>query len=448
MKMPVLKRKIDQKLVKWKTSPSRRPLLIRGARQVGKTYSVTRFGKEQFGNCVTVNFEERPELARCFETLIVDEILERIAILTDSEIKPGETLLFLDEIQECPPAIIALRYFYEKLPELHVISAGSLVEMAFKSENFRMPVGRISSLFMEPLSFTEFLDAIGRGKLKRYFEQVEMATGVEPIYRPELELALRKYLMVGGMPRMVAAYAQQGMPAETKLMQTDILQTYHVDFAKYASTAKHKYLKDVFQAAPRLIGNQCKYVHINPYVQSRDLKEALSLLTEAKCLYQVFHSAGQGIPLEAQINPKKFKLLFLDVGLMQRALGLDGAIMLEDDLMTVNQGSVMEQFVGQQLLATMDPFEERRIHFWAREKKSSQAEVDFLTTYKGMVFPVEVKSGKSGTLKSLRLFLEEHPSTPFGIRFSMNELSWYDRILSIPLYLSEYWQRFAEMIIE
>ncbi|MBW2169383.1 MAG: ATP-binding protein [Deltaproteobacteria bacterium] len=448
MKTSVLKRKIDQKLVQWKKSRSRRPLLIRGARQVGKTYSVTQFGKKQFGNCVNINFEERPEFAKCFDTLIVDEILERIAILTDSEIKPGETLLFLDEIQECPSAIIGLRYFYEKLPELHVIGAGSLVEMAFKSENFRMPVGRISSLFMEPLSFTEFLEAIGRIKLKGYLEHVEMETGVDPIYRPELELALRKYLMIGGMPGIVAAYVENGPPEEIKLMQTDILQTYHVDFAKYASTAKHKYLKDVFQTAPRLIGNQCKYVHINPHVQSRDLKEALTLLTEAKCLYQVFHSAGQGIPLESQINPKKFKLLFLDVGIMQRALGLDSVIMLEEDLMTVNRGNVMEQFAGQQLLAAMDPFEERRIHFWAREKKSSQAEVDFLTTYKGMVFPMEVKSGKSGTLKSLRLFLEEHPGTPFGIRFSMNELSWYDRILSIPLYMAEYWRRFAEMIIE
>ena len=448
MKTSVLKRKIDQKLVQWKKSRSRRPLLIRGARQVGKTYSVTQFGKKQFGNCVTINFEERPELARCFDTLIVDEILERIAILTDSAIKPGETLLFLDEIQECPPAIISLRYFYEKLPELHVIGAGSLVEMAFKSENFRMPVGRISSLFMEPLSFTEFLEAIGRIKLKGYLEHVEMETGVDPIYRPELELALRKYLMIGGMPGIVAAYVENEPPEEIKLMQTDILQTYHVDFAKYASTAKHKYLKDVFQTAPRLIGNQCKYVHINPHVQSRDLKEALSLLTEAKCLYQVFHSAGQGIPLESQINPKKFKLLFLDIGLMQRALGLDSVIMLAEDLMTVNRGSVMEQFAGQQLLAAMDPFEERRIHFWAREIKSSQAEVDYLTTYRGMVFPMEVKSGKSGTLKSLRLFLEEHPDTPFGIRFSMNELSWYDRILSIPLYMAEYWRRLAEMIIE
>jgi len=444
----VLKRKIDHKLEQWKQNRLRRPLLIRGARQVGKTYSVTQLGKKQFANCVTVNFEERPELARCFDTLIVDEILERIAVLTDSDIRPGETLLFLDEIQECPAAIIALRYFYEKLPELHVIGAGSLVEMAFKSDKFRMPVGRTSSLFMEPLSFTEFLEAIGRGKLKESLDRVEMETGVDPIYRPELELALRKYLMIGGMPGIVAAYVEHGPPEEIKLMQSDILQTYQVDFAKYASTSKHKYLKDVFQSASRLIGNQCKYVYINPHVQSRDLKEALVLLTEAKCLYQVFHSAGQGIPLESQINPKKFKLLFIDVGLMQRALGLDSVIMLEEDLMTINRGSVMEQFVGQQLLAAMDPFEERRIHFWAREKKSSQAEVDFLTTYKGMVFPMEVKSGKSGTLKSLRLFLDEHPEAPFGIRFSMNELSWYDRILSIPLYMVEYWPRIAEMIIE
>lgn len=249
------------------------------------------------------------------------------------------------------------------------------------------------------------------------------------------------------MPGVVAAYVDNASPEEVKTLQTIILQTYKADFAKYASTSQHKYLKEVFAATPRLVGTQCKYSEINPHMQSRDLKDALALLEEARCLYQVRHSSGQGLPLAAQVNPKKFKLLFLDIGLMQRALGLGAALYLEKDIMTVNRGSVAEQFVGQQLLAAADPYEERAAFYWARARKSSQAVVDYLVSFGDKVFPVEVKSGKTGRLKSLRLFLDEHPGSPFGIRFSLHELSWHDRVLSIPLYMADQWSRLAEQVI-
>lgn len=437
----MLKRKIDSALTAWKNSRIRQPLLIRGARQVGKTFSVTRFGENNFRNCVTLNFEEHPEVSACFDSLEVLEILEKISILTNSEIRPGETLLFLDEIQECPQAILALRYFYEKMPDLHVIGAGSLVEMAFKSENFRMPVGRITSLFMEPLSFNEFMEAIGHQKLNEHLGAVTLESGIEAVFADELTRTLRKYLVVGGMPGIVAAYTDNASPEEIKTLQTSVLQTYSADFAKYASTAKHKYLKDVFLAVPAMVGAQCKYSHINPHAQSRDLKNAVGLLEEARCLHQVRHSSGYGVPLGAQVNPKKFKLLFLDVGLMQRTLGLDIALQFEKDIMTVNRGSVAEQFIGQQLLSINSPFEERGIYYWARGMKNSQAEVDYLVTLNEKVFPVEVKAGKTGTLRSLRLFLKEHPDSPFGIRFSQHELSWHDQVLSIPLHMAEHWPR-------
>lgn len=442
------RRDIDESLIQWKQSKIRLPLLLRGARQVGKTFSVINFGHRHFRNCVVVNFEERAEFSSCFTTFNISEILEKISILTDSEITPGETLLFLDEIQECPAAITALRYFHERLPQLHVIGAGSLLEFVFRSEDFRMPVGRVSSLFMQPMTLAEFMDAQGGDKLNGYLNKTHLEDSFDSLYQQEFERILRRYLLVGGMPKVVAAYLDKASSEELKTLQTSILQTYQMDFSKYASTAKHKYLKEVFLAAPGLVGQQCKYSHINPNIQSRDLKSALQLLVEARCLTPVYHSSGQGIPLAAQINQARFKLLFLDVGLMQRALGLEAELLLAENIEMVNRGSLAEQFVGQELLASQPDYEEKSIYFWAREKKSSSAEVDFLVVIENKVIPVEVKSGKTGRLKSLRLFLDEHPESPFAIRFSLHELSYYDRILSIPLYMVGEWRRLAEAMME
>jgi predicted AAA+ superfamily ATPase len=443
----MLKRSLDNELIKWKKSSFRQPLLVRGARQVGKTFSIQRFGSKYFNNCVTLNFEEQPESAACFETLNVTEILEKISILKSVQITPGKTLLFMDEIQSCPESIVSLRYFYEKMPELHVIGAGSLLEFALRSSDFKMPVGRISSLYMEPLSFAEFLDAQGHENLIKYLDQVDIYTKLENLYKDILEKILKKYLLVGGMPAVVSAYVEGASPEEIKMLQSSILQTYQADFAKYATTSKHKYLKDVFLAAPRVVGKQCKYSYINPHVQSRFLKDALGLLSDARCLHQIFHSSGHGIPLEAQLNPKKFKILFIDVGLMQRSLGLDTKLMFEKDIMIVNRGSVAEQYIGQQILTTSDFFEEKHLHYWSRESRSSQAEVDFLAVLEDKVLPVEVKAGKTGSLRSMHLFLNEHPESPFGIRFSPHEFSWHDNVLSIPLYMAGHWKRLAREVI-
>ncbi len=442
----VLKRNIDIELKKWISSPIRRPLLIRGARQVGKSFSVKQFAKENFDNCVTVNFEERPEFAECFKTYNIAEILEKISILAAEEIVPGKSLLFLDEVQDCPRAITSLRYFFEKSPWLHVIAAGSLLEFVLRQSDFRMPVGRISSLYMYPLTFGEFLEGTGQTKLNEYLSGVGLNAPIEPPFEDELEKHLRKYMIVGGMPEVVSYYASGITTEEMKSLQVSILQTYRADFAKYATVAKHKYLKDVFNSVPRLVGDRCKYSNINPDVQSRDLKDAINLLCEAKCLHPVYHSSGQGLPLETQKNAKKFKLLFMDLGLMQRSLGIDSQVMFDKDILSIHRGSMAEQYIGQQLIAGTKPYEEGRMFFWARDSRNSRAEVDYLLTLGAEILPVEVKAGKTGRLKSMRLFLDEHPESPFGIRFSQHELSWNNRILSIPLYLAEHWERLAEEI--
>jgi len=431
----LMKRAIDQTLIQWKNSRLRQPLLVRGARQVGKIYSVTAFGEAEFKNIVTVNFEEYPEFGRCFSDYDPKGIIDRLSILTRQTINPDRTLLILDEIQECPKAITSLRYFYEKLPGLHVIGAGSLIEFALRSKDFRMPVGRIQSLFMFPLSFGEFLTAVGEDRLQSYLDTVDLHNGIDATFATRLEHLLRRYLLIGGMPKAVDAFANQVGMEEIQRMQSGLNRTYADDFAKYASTAKHKYLKEVYTSAPRMTGRRYKFSHVNPDIESKFLKDALGLLCDARCLTKICHASGAGTPLAAGINERKFKIVFLDIGLMQNALGVQSSIILDKTVMQINAGSVAEQYVAQELLASADHYSDAKLFFWARETRGSSAEVDFLIEIDGIPTPVEVKAGARGSLKSMRLFLKEYPATPLGVRYSMHELSYYDRILSIPLYM-------------
>ena len=436
-----MKRTIDQILKQWKDSRVRQPLLIRGARQVGKTYSVTAFGKREFENIVTVNFEEQPELNRCFSDFDPKAIIDRLSILTREPIRPGQTLLFLDEIQECPKAITALRYFDEKLPELHVIGAGSLIEFVLRAEDFRMPVGRIQSMYMYPMSFGEFLMAVGEEGLLNHIRSIDLKTGMAPVFATRLEQLFRQYLLVGGMPRVVDAFRKNVLMDELHRLQSGLIRTYTDDFAKYASTAKHKYLKEVYVSAPKMVGRRYKYSNVNPNIESKFLKEAIGLLCDARLLFKICHSSGAGVPLLATVNERKFKVASFDVGLMQNALDIQNAIILDDAIMQINAGGIAEQFVAQELLACANPYADKKLHFWAREARGSNAEVDFLTEIDGMPIPVEVKAGARGSLKSMRLFLKKYPKTPLGIRYSMHELSYIDQILSIPLTMVSQTQR-------
>jgi len=431
--LKVMKRSVDPILKQWKDSRIRQPLLVRGARQVGKTYSVTDFGRRAFENIVIVNFEERPELSRCFSDFDPKGIIDSLSILTRKSIFPGQTLLFLDEIQECPKAITALRYFYEKLPELHVIGAGSLIEFALRAEDFRMPVGRVQSVYMYPMSFEEFLAAVGEERLLNHIRTVDLKAGLAPVIASRLEEVFRQYLLVGGMPRVVDAFREKVLIGELQRLQPGLIRTYTDDFAKYASTAKHKYLKEVYVSAPKMVGRRYKYSHVNPNIEAKFLKESIGLLCDARLLFKICHASGAGVPLLATMNERKFKIAFLDVGLMQNALGIQNAIILDDVIMQINAGSIAEQVVAQELLAYADPYADEKLHFWAREARGSNAEVDFLIEIDGMPIPVEVKAGARGSLKSMRLFLMEYPKTPVGIRYSMHELSYFDQILSIPL---------------
>lgn len=429
-----MERDIEKELLNWKDSPLRSPLLLRGARQVGKSWIVEKFGGDHFENIVTINFEQRPEAKACFDTLLPLSIVASLELLASSRIVPQKTLLFLDEIQNCPQAIMALRYFKEQLPALHVIGAGSLLEFTLNDEEFSMPVGRIQSLYLCPLSFNEFLSAVGRQNLRDYLKTVSLQSPPPKVIHDELLKLVREYVALGGMPAVVSGYLQTKSPYQAQDIQSDILFTYRNDFGKYAKKTKHKYLNLLFEKAPGLIGMWFKYSKIDPESNARDLKLALQQLCQAGLLYQVHHTSASGLPLIATQNERKFKLLFLDVGLVKRACLLDTPLLFKEDLLLVNQGVLSEQFVGQELLAYSDKKDLGHLFFWVREAKSSGAEVDFLITNQDQIIPIEVKSGATGRLKSLKIFMEEKKS-PLGIRISSLPLSFEQNVLSVPFYM-------------
>lgn len=428
-----MKRDIEKILLEWKNDRHRWPLLVRGARQVGKSYTISEFGRREFDNLVTINFEQEPRYKDCFTTLKPGEIIETLSILSKSKITYGKTLLFLDEIQDCPKAITALRYFYEQMPQLHVIAAGSLLEFTLSQEDFKMPVGRIQYLYMKPLSFMEFLDAMGEDKSMEVIERIDRENLPNPVIHEHLISLVKKYAILGGMPAVVAEYTASGNLTKCHQIQTLIIQTYRDDFGKYASKVKHKYLEKVFYAVPKLIGKKFKYSHVDDTIPSRELKAALELLEKAGVVYRVRSTWGGGLPLEANAKEQHFKTVFLDIGLMQNICGLSSEMLTSGDFMKINAGAVAEQFTAQELLNYQDVFKESSLFYWAREARSSNAEVDYLIPCHSYAIPVEVKAGKTGTLRSMHLFLDKYPA-PVGVKISQEPFNSTMPIISIPFY--------------
>lgn len=441
-----MKRDAERYLIEWKGQSERYPLLVRGARQTGKSYLVENFGNAHFANTVVANFEFKPALKECFTSLDPDEIVNKLQLILGASIKDEDTLLFLDEIQECPQAIVSLRYFREKRPRLAVIGAGSLLEFALKKEDLKMPVGRVQFLYLTPLSFSEFLDAGGNSQLREHLADAKIGDKIDPAVHQKLIDLSRLYFLLGGMPAVLNEYFSSKDVVPCQRIQSSILQTFRSDFAKYSKTVQHKYLEKAFDAAPRLVGQRVKYVNIDPDSKSRDIKNALDLLSLAGIVKKVVCSSSSGVPLGAQKDENKFKINFLDIGLIQNACGLNVDISLNKDLLQINAGAVAEQFVGQDICANGDKFQPANLYFWARDAKNSSAEVDYVVNIGSAIIPIEVKAGKTGRLRSLKLFMEEKKAR-IGIRISQEPLSFYENILSLPLYMIEQYARIAKGVL-
>lgn len=462
-----MKRTIDYFLLQWKQSQFRKPLLLRGARQVGKTFAIRNLGAT-YDNFVEVNFETQRQLRNLFEVdLLPERIINQLSMMLHQPIIPGKTLLFFDEIQAAPAGITALRYFYEMMPELHVIAAGSLLDFAI--EQVGVPVGRVEFLYMYPMSFVEYLVAVGEQRYVQAFLSHDIGTPFFQIGHEYLLRQLGHYLALGGMPEVIDKWVRTKMSFESYKTHASILLGYRQDFEKYARTAQIKYVAKVFDAIPEQLGRKFKYSGIEGDYRKRELAPALDLLITAGVAYKVYYAAGQGIPVRAQIDPLDYKVIFIDVGLAQANLGIDLSGWFADiEEEFVNKGSLVEAFVGQEITAYSSPILPQELCYWHKDSTPHQAEIDYLLQVDRKVVPVavpveaarqkksdalekvrliqdqcfvepgkrsrEVKSGSGRTLRSLQNFLLTHLQSPYGIKFSTNNYSQFEKIHAYPLY--------------
>ena len=428
-----MKRYVDTKLLQWRDSSNRKVLLVRGARQVGKTYSVRVLG-QTFENYVEVNFEEHPEVGSFFDgSLSPEGILEKLKAYFGVSIYPKKTLLFFDEVQACPNCLKALRFFYEKVPLLHVAAAGSLLEFSI-SEIPSFGVGRISSLFMYPLSFREFLWAIGFETLAKHIEESNKRKSIGPVLHKKALEHLRTYCAIGGMPDVVDHYRISHDIRESQTIIDDIISGLRDDFSKYSKSASVHLLDEVFDSIALQTGRKFKYRNINPDLSHYELKKAFELLIKAGLAYRVFHSDSRGIPLGAQINPRRFKALLFDIGITQRLVHLDlPSYLVQSSVELITKGSVAEQFCGLELIANTPPHQRAQLFYWHREARNSNAEVDFVIQQNNKIVPIEIKAGVRGAMQSMYLFLNER-QLEHGFRLSHENYSTYGVIETAPLY--------------
>ena len=403
---------IDNDLRRWQESLRRKPLILRGARQVGKTWSLKEFGKNRFESLALVDLERNQPLRKLFDgDLKVTRICSDLEVILQQKITPGKTLLFFDEIQACPRAITALRYFYEEMPELHVVAAGSLLEFALEVSSF--PVGRVQFLNLYPLCFAEYLEAIGNGAAATAVlgNPAEISPAVHELLREEL----KRYFFIGGMPAAVRAYLENQSLRDAFEVQQEIAESYRMDFAKSTPRVDRFCLDSVFTSLSQHIGQQIKYARLGEGYSNPTLKKAFDALCLAQVARRVPSVDPSGLPLGATASAKSFKALILDIGLMRYLSGMPNDIeYAKSDLLAIYRGAMAEQFVGQEMLVS----QKGGLYYWDRQAKSSSAEVDYLAVLDGKIHPVEVKSGAAGSLRSLHLFLASYPECGKALVFS------------------------------
>jgi predicted AAA+ superfamily ATPase len=427
-----MRRFIDSALKEWKDHPRRKPLILRGARQVGKTYSLEQFGEKHFSNTAIIDLERNPDWHRIFSGDIqAKNICAELEVLLNKKIISGKTLLFIDEIQACPRAVMALRYFFEEMPDLHVVAAGSLLEFALGDISF--PVGRIQFLNLHPLSFAEYLEATGREEAAQIVLGPPKALS-QTVHEYLCE-ELRRYFFIGGMPECVKSYVDSGSVQEAFHVQAEICTTYRMDFSKYAPHSDKHCLNAVLTSVAQRVGQQIKYARLAEDYTNPTLKKAFNLLSLANVIRRVPSADPSGLPLGATASGKIFKAIVVDIGLMQHLAGMPSDLEYQKaDLMNMYQGALAEQFVGQEMVLS----QQGDLYYWSRRAKSSTAEVDFLAVKNGNIFPIEVKSGPSGRLRSMHLCLERYPNCPGGIVFSSRPYSELpkEKLTFIPLYFA------------
>lgn len=450
----MVKRHAEAVLSSWFSAKKRKPLIIRGARQVGKSTLVRHFAASNSLELCEINLEKHPDLNTLFASLDMPRILHELDGLVGKSIVHSGGILFLDEIQDTPAALPMLRYFYEEYPQLAVIAAGSLLEFTLNAHAFSMPVGRIQYFHLGPMSFKEFLLALGETFLIEQLSLYQPGMTISDSVHQKLLQRQREFMIVGGMPEAVVMFVESNSFVDVQKVQESIVSTFQDDFAKYTRTqAERLRLVSLYRALPKCIGRKIKYSSLSREDRSKDVKDALFLLSQAKLITLVCHSSCSGVPLDAEASTTVFKPLFLDIGLANRICGLDWvSVRGLDERHLIHEGSLAEQFIGQHLLYRDEGLVVPLLHYWVREESSRNAEIDYVVSSGQFIFPIEVKSGKSGSLRSLHQFIY-HKKPKLGVRFDLNlpSLGRFNHsvlehiqkqditfnMLSLPLYLVE-----------
>ena len=430
-------RTIIKELKKWSAKPDRRPLILRGARQVGKTTAVKMFAKE-FDVFINLNLE-KSEHSSIFETdYTFDELINRLFFRAGEERKSGKTLIFIDEIQNSPKAIALLRYFYEEAGDLYVIAAGSLLENILDN-NITFPVGRVEYMKMNPCTFREFLGATRETQSLKLYDQDEI-----PDFAHDKLLALfKRYTIIGGMPQILEKYAINKEFTSLNSIYDSLLTSYSEDVEKYArSESMEKYIRHIINSAFSEAGTRITFEKFgnSPY-RSREMKEAFNILGKTMLLKLVYPVTSEKLPLSPDLK-KKPRLHIFDTGLVNHSLGIKEELLSEKFLDNVHRGVIAEHIVGQELLG-LDVSLSSTINFWVRDKKESSAEIDYVVSYKSLLIPVEVKSGSSGKLRSLHQFLDMAPHD-YAVRFYSGKFNIENattlagksfKLINLPLYM-------------
>jgi predicted AAA+ superfamily ATPase len=405
-----MKRYLIEKMKDWLVSPSRKPMVLRGARQVGKTWLVRELANQSGRSLIELNFEKQRHLAIHFESNDPKTILLNLESALNQTIDPTQSILFLDEIQAVPDLFAKLRWFYEEMPMLPVVAAGSLLEFVLENHTFSMPVGRIEYGFVEPLGFEEFLMAKNETHLLSAIEHYTLEKPFNTALHDKANQLFKEYMFVGGMPEAVATWINTHSLEALSKAHNHLLNTYQDDFSKYAGKLSITHLDAVLQAVPKLLTKKFIYSHVDPGARNASIKHAVELLSKSRLCHKIPCSYANGVPLGAEVNSKYFKMILIDVGLVSTILGLRlHELRSIDDILLINKGALSEQIVGQLLRLQFPFYVEPRLFYWSRESPSSNAEVDYLIQENTRIIPIEVKAGSEGKLRSLHQFMSEKP---------------------------------------
>lgn len=424
-----MQRTVMEVLKSWKESPRRKPLVLNGARQVGKTWLLKELGRTQFSNVAYVNFDNNPSMAALFDAgYDIRSLLMGIQAATGERIVEGETLVIFDEVQECPKALTSLKYFHENAPSLHVTAAGSLLGLTIHGGT-GFPVGNVRTLNVYPLSFVEFLRAVGSGTLAELLEEGD--PGAISAFSSKAIPLLRQYYFVGGMPEAVAEFVEGGDFETTRIVQRQILSDYRLDLSKHLSAHEVERILAVWDSIPRHLGRENKkfiFGQIREGARARDYRSAITWLAQAGLAMPVKRVSKPGMPLAAYAEESAFKLFLVDIGLLGAMSNLSARSVIEGDaIFTEFKGSLTEQYVCQQLVSTcgLTPY------YWTSENAAN--EIDFIVQDEDGTFPIEVKAEENLKSKSLRAFSKKYPDVS-PLRFSMSGYRDEGWMRNIPLY--------------